>query len=139
MASAERTVGSNLNHDRVMDGTRAAVRQPIKEFGQFLLDLECDDLGFRGHSRIPGMDRVYDDVSLCYMHSMILFYQRPAECQSKLAQKQIPEPAAFGAARRRWASLADQRLGHVRLVYADSKYHNHALYRWVAEHGRLAV
>jgi transposase len=37
-------------------------------------------------------------------------------------------PAALG-------QLADQRLGHVRLVYADSKYHNHALYGWVAEHG----
>jgi transposase len=31
--------------------------------------------------------------------------------------------------------LADQRLGHVRLVYADSKCHNHALYGWVAENG----
>jgi putative transposase len=31
--------------------------------------------------------------------------------------------------------LAGQRLGHVRLVYADGKYHNHALYGWVAEHG----
>ncbi|HXG10416.1 MAG TPA: transposase [Gemmataceae bacterium] len=30
---------------------------------------------------------------------------------------------------------AGQPLGHVRLVYADSKYHNHALYGWVAEHG----
>jgi putative transposase len=33
------------------------------------------------------------------------------------------------------AQLAGQPLGHVRLVYADSKYHNHALYGWVAEHG----
>lgn len=31
--------------------------------------------------------------------------------------------------------LAGQPLGKVRLVYADSKYHNHALYGWVAEHG----
>jgi putative transposase len=31
--------------------------------------------------------------------------------------------------------LADQPLGHVRLVYADSKYHNHALYGWVADNG----
>ena len=31
--------------------------------------------------------------------------------------------------------LAGQPLGHVRLVYADSKYHNHALYGWVAENG----
>jgi putative transposase len=37
-------------------------------------------------------------------------------------------PAALG-------QLAGQRLGHVRLVYADSKYHNHALYGWVAENG----
>src|SRR5208283_102121 len=29
--------------------------------------------------------------------------------------------------------LAGQRLGKVRVVYADSKYHNHALYAWVAE------
>src|SRR5438309_6186138 len=27
--------------------------------------------------------------------------------------------------------LAGQRLGKVRVVYADSKYHNHALYGWV--------
>jgi putative transposase len=31
--------------------------------------------------------------------------------------------------------LADQPLGKVRLVYADNKYHNHALYGWVAENG----
>jgi transposase len=31
--------------------------------------------------------------------------------------------------------LADQRLGKLRRVYADSKYHNHALYGWVAENG----
>ena len=37
-------------------------------------------------------------------------------------------PAALG-------QLAGQPLGHVRLVYADSKYHNHALYGWVAENG----
>ena len=37
-------------------------------------------------------------------------------------------PAALG-------QLAGQPLGHVRRVYADSKYHNHALYGWVAEHG----
>jgi putative transposase len=28
--------------------------------------------------------------------------------------------------------MADQRLGHVRRVFADTKYHNHALYEWVA-------
>jgi putative transposase len=39
------------------------------------------------------------------------------------------------AAPRALGQLADQRLGHVRLVYADSKYHNHALYGWVAENG----
>ena len=39
------------------------------------------------------------------------------------------------AAPRALEQLADQRLGHVRLVYADSKYHNHALYGWVAENG----
>lgn len=31
--------------------------------------------------------------------------------------------------------LAAPPLGKVRKVYADSKYHNHALYGWVAEHG----
>src|SRR5215471_4085133 len=31
--------------------------------------------------------------------------------------------------------LAGQPLGKVRLVYADSKYHNHALYGWVADNG----
>src|SRR5262249_4464334 len=31
--------------------------------------------------------------------------------------------------------LADQPLGKVRLVYADAKYHNHALYGWVAANG----
>ena len=31
--------------------------------------------------------------------------------------------------------LAGQRLGKVRVVYADSKYHNHARYGWVAENG----
>jgi len=31
--------------------------------------------------------------------------------------------------------LADQPLGKLRLVYADSKYHNHALYVWVADNG----
>jgi len=39
------------------------------------------------------------------------------------------------AAPRALEQLADQHLGHVRLVYADSKYHNHALYGWVAENG----
>jgi putative transposase len=31
--------------------------------------------------------------------------------------------------------LAGQPLGKVRRVYADSKYHNHALYGWVADNG----
>jgi putative transposase len=31
--------------------------------------------------------------------------------------------------------LTDQPLGHVRRVFADNKYHNHALYGWVAENG----
>src|SRR5262249_25313394 len=31
--------------------------------------------------------------------------------------------------------LAGQPLGKVRLVYADNKYHNHALYGWVADNG----
>jgi putative transposase len=31
--------------------------------------------------------------------------------------------------------LADQSLGHVRRVFADNKYHNHALYGWVTENG----
>jgi putative transposase len=31
--------------------------------------------------------------------------------------------------------LQEQRLGKVRRVYADNKYHNHALYGWVAENG----
>ena len=39
------------------------------------------------------------------------------------------------AAPRALEQLAGQPLGHVRLVYADSKYHNHALYGWVAENG----
>jgi putative transposase len=39
------------------------------------------------------------------------------------------------AAPRALEQLADQRLGHVRLVYADGKYHNHALYGWVAGNG----
>jgi putative transposase len=31
--------------------------------------------------------------------------------------------------------LAEQPLDHLRRVYADTKYHNHALYGWVAYHG----
>jgi putative transposase len=31
--------------------------------------------------------------------------------------------------------LAEQPLGHVRRVFADTKYHNHALYGWVADNG----
>jgi putative transposase len=31
--------------------------------------------------------------------------------------------------------LAEQPLGHVRRVFADSKYHNHALYAWVSDNG----
>src|SRR5207249_4528524 len=31
--------------------------------------------------------------------------------------------------------LQDQPLSRLRLVYADTKYHNHALYGWVAENG----
>ena len=33
------------------------------------------------------------------------------------------------------AQLAEQPLSKLRRVYADSKYHNHALYGWVAENG----
>jgi transposase len=33
------------------------------------------------------------------------------------------------------AQLAEQPVGKVRRVYADNKYHNHALYGWVAENG----
>jgi transposase len=33
------------------------------------------------------------------------------------------------------AQMAGQPLGHVRRVYADTKYHNHALYGWVSENG----
>src|SRR5205823_13536384 len=32
------------------------------------------------------------------------------------------------------APLAEQPLSKLRLVYADSKYHNHALYGWMEEH-----
>jgi putative transposase len=39
------------------------------------------------------------------------------------------------AAPQALAQLAGQRLGHVRRVYADNKYHNHALYGWVEENG----
>jgi putative transposase len=35
--------------------------------------------------------------------------------------------------------LTDQPLGHVRRVFADAKYHNHALYAWVAENGSYAL
>jgi transposase len=35
--------------------------------------------------------------------------------------------------------LAGQRLGKVRRVYADAKYHNHALYGWVAENGWYTI
>jgi putative transposase len=35
--------------------------------------------------------------------------------------------------------LAEQPLGHVRLVYADNKYHNHVLYGWVASNGWYEV
>jgi putative transposase len=31
--------------------------------------------------------------------------------------------------------LAEQPLGHVRRVFADSKYHNYALYAWVSDNG----
>ena len=31
--------------------------------------------------------------------------------------------------------LLEQPLSHLRLVYADNQYHNHALYGWVAENG----
>lgn len=31
--------------------------------------------------------------------------------------------------------LADQTLGHMDRVYADSKYHNHTLYQWVEDNG----
>jgi transposase len=44
----------------------------------------------------------------------------------------VDDAAAAPAALRQ---LAGQRLGKVRRVYADSKYHNHALYGWVADNG----
>lgn len=34
-----------------------------------------------------------------------------------------------------FAQLADQPLGKLTRVYGDTKYHNHALYGWVAENG----
>jgi transposase len=37
------------------------------------------------------------------------------------------------------AQLADQPLSRLRRVYADSKYHNHALYGWVADNGWYKV
>jgi putative transposase len=39
------------------------------------------------------------------------------------------------AAPKALAQFAGQSLGKVRRVFADSKYHNHALYGWVAENG----
>jgi putative transposase len=39
------------------------------------------------------------------------------------------------AAPKALEKLAQQPLGHVRRVYADNKYHNHALYGWVADNG----
>ena len=41
-------------------------------------------------------------------------------------------PAALG-------QLANQPLSRLRLVYADNKYHNHALYGWVAENGKYKL
>jgi putative transposase len=37
------------------------------------------------------------------------------------------------------AQLADQPLGKMRRLFADSKYHNHALYGWVADNGRYEL
>jgi putative transposase len=45
----------------------------------------------------------------------------------------VDDAAAAPAALRQ---LAGQRSGKIRRVYADSKYHNHALYGWVAYNGR---
>lgn len=42
---------------------------------------------------------------------------------------------AAAAAPQALPQLAGQRLGKVRKVYGDSKYHNHALYGWVAANG----
>jgi putative transposase len=39
------------------------------------------------------------------------------------------------AAPRALEQLAGQPLGKVRRIFADNKYHNHALYGWVAENG----
>jgi putative transposase len=44
----------------------------------------------------------------------------------------VDDAAAAPAALRQ---LAGQSSGKVRRVYADSKYHNHALYGWVAQNG----
>jgi putative transposase len=35
--------------------------------------------------------------------------------------------------------MAGQNLGHVRRVYADTKYHNHALYGWVANNAKYEL
>ena len=40
------------------------------------------------------------------------------------------------AAQEVFARLADQPLSRVGRMFGDYKYHNHALYRWVAEHAR---
>ena len=34
------------------------------------------------------------------------------------------------------ARMAGQRVGHVRRVFADAKYHNHILYAWVADNAK---
>jgi putative transposase len=44
----------------------------------------------------------------------------------------VDDAAAAPAALQK---LAGQHLGHVRRVFADTKYHNHALYGWVADNG----
>jgi putative transposase len=41
-------------------------------------------------------------------------------------------PAALGR-------LAEQPLSRLRLVYADNKYHSHALYGWVGENGHYKL
>jgi transposase len=37
------------------------------------------------------------------------------------------------------AQMAAQRIGHVRRVFADSKYHNHALHGWVADNAKYKL
>jgi transposase len=86
----------------------------------------------KGKTRLKVSDVIAEAVAAALWKVVKELYKEEERRKKDAARADVDDAAAAPAA---LTQLAGQPLGKVRLVYADSKYHNHTRYGWVAENG----